>query len=106
VKALFLVVLVLCAPSYAQSADAPIAVVGQPLAPDPAKPCAAKSGDVVLTPEEAVKLGKRLADAEGKLSVYEKVNPLPWWGALLIGVVAAGAGVAVTVGIYEGTRKP
>lgn len=67
-------------------------------------PC--KAGDVVLTPEAAVEAARRLTAAEAKAEVYEKNPPLPWWGVVIIGVVAAGAGAAVTVGIYEASKRP
>lgn len=101
-RATFLVALVLCAPSYAQSADAPIAVLDRTQLAD--APC--KKGDVVLTAEEAVKVGKKLAAAEAKVEVYEKNPPLPWWGVVILAVVAAGAGVGVTVAVYEAGKRP
>ena|SRR5690349_18918971 len=97
----FLVALVLCAPSHAQSADAPVAVLDQPLAADP---CPA--GSVVLSPEAAVSTAKRLASAEAKVAVYEKNPILPWWGVVLVAVGAAAVGAGVTIGIYEAGKRP
>jgi hypothetical protein len=83
--------------SRAQSAtalDAPLAVL------DTCPP-----GSVVLTPDAAVAAAKRLSAAEAKVVVYEKNPPLPWWGVVIIGVVAAGACVDITAGVYEATKK-
>lgn len=82
-------VLALAVPAAAQPADAPVLC---------------KPGDVVLSPEAAVDAAKRLKAAETKVEVYEKNPPLPWWGVLIIGVVAAGAGVGATVAIYEAAK--
>lgn len=97
-RAYFLVALVMCAPAYAQSADAPIAALDQPLP-------SCQPGDVVLKPDAAIAAAKRLASAEAKVAVYDKTPILPWWGVVIIGVVAAGAGVGITVAAYEAGRK-
>lgn len=101
-NAIFLSALVACAPAYAQASDAPLAVLDKPLCTD----CPCKSGDVVLDAETAVKTAKRLASAEAKVEVYEKAPILPWWGIVIVAVVAAGAGAGITIGIYEAGRKP
>lgn len=91
-RALALVVcLAVAVPAVAQPADAPVVC---------------KPGDVVLSPEAALAAAKRLTAAEEKVKVYEANPPLPWWGVVIIGVVAAGAGAAITVGIYEASKKP
>jgi hypothetical protein len=102
---MFLVALVLCAPAYAQSADAPlIALDREPLREDP---CAAKSGDVVLTGEAAKALDVRLSRAEAEVKSYKATPALPVWAVIVVGVVAAAAGVGITVGIYEaGKARP
>jgi hypothetical protein len=102
---MFLVALVLCAPAYAQEADKPlIALDREPLKEEP---CLAQPGDVVLKPDAAVAAAKRLSSAEAKVAVYEKSPMLPWWGVVIIGVVAAAAGAGVTIGIYEaGKARP
>lgn len=101
-RSTFLVALVLCSPTYAQSTtDAPFVLDVQTLCPD----CPCRSGDVVLDPETAVKTAKRLASAEAKVEVYEKSPILPWWGIVIVAVVAAGAAAGVTIGIYEAGRR-
>lgn len=97
---MFLVALVLCAPSYAQSADAPVAVL------DSTQLDQCPPGSVVLKPEVAIETAKRLASAEAKVAVYDAHPPVKWYVVVLIGALAAGAGVAITAGIYEAGKRP
>lgn len=101
----FLVLLVLAAPAAnAQSADAPLITLDTGKLPVES---ACPPGSVVLDPETAVKTAKRLSSAEAKVEVYEKHPPLPWWGVVIVAVVAAGAGAGITIGIYEaGKARP
>jgi hypothetical protein len=88
-RALFLVALVVCAPSFAQSADAPLC---QP-------------GDVILKPDVAVATAKRLASAEAKVAVYESHPPLPAWGVVLLvlgGVAIGAASTAIVATVAKG----
>ena len=89
-KVLFLVALVAGAPTFAQSADAPLCV----------------PGDIILKPDAAVAVAKRLASAEAKVTVYEAHPPLPAWGVVLLVLGGVAVGVASTVTIYEVAKKP
>lgn len=86
------VVLALALPARAQPIDAP--TIPNVLACPP--------GLVCLAPDVAVATAKRLASAEAKLEVYEQHPPFKWWVILLIGVISAGVGAAITVPIVTG----
>lgn len=90
-RALFLVALVVCAPSFAQSADAPVQC---------------PPGSVVLAPDVAVATAKRLAAAEAKVAVYESHPPLPAWAVVLLVAGGVALGAATTVTIYEVSKRP
>ena len=100
-RALALVVgLSLALPAFAQS-DAPVL-----LKPTDA-PCVA--GDIVLKPDEAVKVAKRLATAEAKVTVYEAHPPLPVWAVVLLvggGMVLGGVGVVAFYEIRSASTRP
>lgn len=78
--------------------------------PSPDAPVILKKGDVApadglfLNESAAISAAKRLAAAESERDDLRKLPVFPWWGAVIVAVVAAGAGVGVTVAIYEGVK--
>jgi hypothetical protein len=62
---------------------------------------------IMLSTDRAIGAAKRIAAAEAERDELRKAKVFPWWGALIVGVVAAGIGAGVTVAIYEGAKaKP
>ena len=95
-KALAVVLaLSLAAPAFGQAADAPVALKKGDVAPV----------DGLLLPDAAaIAAAKRLAAAEAERDELRKAPVVAPWAVVLIGVLAAGVGVGVTVGIYEGLK--
>ena len=56
---------------------------------------------VLLTDEQAIRTAKRVASAEAERDALKSAPVIPIWAAVVIGVISAGAAVAVTAGIYE-----
>ena len=92
----------------AQVADAPVAVTDQPLDNDqsaavialPAGTPAPFAG-VLLTEEQAIHTAQRVAAAEAERDELRAAPVLRPWVVVLIGVLAAGAGVATGFGIAQ-----
>lgn len=95
----------------AQVADAPLAVTDQPLDNDATAAVVALPmghpapfAGVLLTEEQAERTAGRVAAAEAERDALKAAPVLRPWVVVLVGVLAAGAAVAVTVGVYEGIK--
>ena len=98
---LLALVLVVALPCYAQQADAPVAAPAVVLS----KGDAAPMHGLLLSDAAAIDAAKRLAASEAEAkSLRESIKAAPpWWVAVLVGVVALGAGVGVGYAVTQAT---
>lgn len=89
--------LVVALPCYAQQADAPVAAPAVVLS----KGDVAPMHGLLLSDSAAIDAAKRLAASEAEAkSLRESIKAAPpWWVAVVVGVVALGAGVGLGYGI-------
>lgn len=91
----------LALPAQAQpAADVPLLTLDSKEVLSPCQP-----GDIVLHPEAYRALDKRVSVAEAKVEVYEKHEPLPWWGIAIIAGSAALLGAGAGIGIYVAVQS-
>jgi hypothetical protein len=102
VKRALVLALVVALPCYAQQADAPVAAPAVVLSAGDVAPM----HGLLLSDAAAIDAAKRLAASEAEAkSLRESIKQAPpWWGYVLIGVAALGAGVGLGYGISRAAK--
>lgn len=83
----------------AEPADAPVVI--------PVPVTESRETGIILPESEFVKLAKDKASCDAERDSLRKAtaDSIPWWALVVVGVVAAGAGIGAGVAIGNATHK-